>query len=78
MLEWIKSNKNSTNECTYFLESNFVGVNRLFVLVYSNQDANSKRFKSRRNGKNFYNQAIDSDIKRYEEIKKLKTGQRED
>ena len=30
------------------------------------------------NGKNFYDQAIDSDIKRYEEIKTLTTGQGED
>ena len=29
-------NKNTTNQYRYFLESNFVGVNRLFVLVYSN------------------------------------------
>ena len=29
------------------------------------------------NGKNFYDQAIDSDIKRYKEIRKLKTGQDE-
>ena len=51
----------------------------LFVLVYSNQDANAKRFKARRyylpkgrvksysliiNGKSFYHQPIDSDIKR--------------
>ena len=28
--------------------------------------------------KNFYDQAIDSDIKRYEEIRKLITGQGED
>ena len=28
--------------------------------------------------KNFYNQAIDSDIKQYEEIRKLTTGQGED
>ena len=27
-------NKNTTNENRYFLESNFVGVNILFVLVY--------------------------------------------
>ena len=37
-----------TNEYKYFLKSNFVGVNRLFVIVYSNQDANSKRFKTQR------------------------------
>ena len=28
--------------------------------------------------KKFYDQAIDSDVKRYEEIRKLKRGQRED
>ena len=27
------------------------------------------------NGKNFYNQPIDTDIQRYEEIRKLTTGQ---
>ena len=77
----------------YFLESKFLGVNRLFVLVYSNLDANSKRFKTQRyylpkgiidndnviiNEKNFYDQPADSDIKRYEEIRKLTTGQGED
>ena len=86
-------NKNISNEFRLFLQSNFVGVNRLFVLVYTNQDVASKRFKAKRNyltkgiidkydvninGKNFYNQPIDSDIKRYEEIKKLTTGQGED
>ena len=30
-------NKNATNEFRYFVESNFLGVNRLFVLVYSNE-----------------------------------------
>ena len=32
-----------TNEYRYFLVSNFVGVNRLFALVYSNQEDDSKR-----------------------------------
>ena len=65
----------------------------MFILVYSNQDASSKRSKTRRyylpkgivkncniiiNGKNFYDQEIDSDIKQYEEIRKLTTGQGED
>ena len=81
-----------TNEYRYFLESSFVEVNRLFVLVYSSQDANSKRNKTQRyylakgiiknynviNGKSFYDQAIDPDIKRYEEIRKFTTGQGED
>ena len=30
------------------------------------------------NGKNFYDQAVDSDITQYEEIRKLTTGQGED
>ena len=34
------------NEFWYFLESNFVGINSLFVLVYAYQDANAKRFKT--------------------------------
>ena len=86
-------NKNTADEYKYFLESNFVAVKRLFVLVYSNQDDNSKRFKAKAyylpkgiidnynviiNGKNFYDQAIDSGIKRYEEIRKVTTGQGED
>ena len=29
--------KNTTNEYRYFLKSNFVGVNRLFVLIYLNR-----------------------------------------
>ena len=38
-------NKKMINGYRYFLESNFAGVNRLFVLVYTNQDDNVKRFK---------------------------------
>ena len=85
--------KNTTNENKYFLESNFSGVNRLFDLLYRNKDNKDKRFKSWRyyltkgviknynvivNGKGFYNQPINSDIKRYKEIRKLTTGQSED
>ena len=67
-------NKNTTNEFRYLLESKFVGVNKLFVLVYTNKDSDSKRFIVKRsylpkgiiknynviiNGKNFYDQSID-------------------
>ena len=38
-------NKKTANEYRYFLKSNFVGVNRLLVLIYSNDDDNAKRFK---------------------------------
>ena len=39
-------NKNTANEFIFLFESNLVGINRLFVLVYANQDAASKRFKA--------------------------------
>ena len=41
-------NKNRTNERTCFVKPNFDGVNRLFIIVYSNQDAHPKRFKAKR------------------------------
>ena len=41
-----RENKNTRNEYRYFFKSNFVGVNRLFVLIYSKYDVNTKRFKS--------------------------------
>ena len=64
----------------------------MFVLVYSNQDDDSKRFNTRRyylpkgiiknynviiNGKNFYNKPIDSDTKQYEVIRTLTTEKRD-
>ena len=38
-------NKNMANEYFYFLESNYVGINRLFVLIYSNYDGNAQSYK---------------------------------
>ena len=81
--------------CTKYwneFKSNFVGANRLFVLIYSNEVINAKRNKGRKyylpkgiiknykviiDGKNFYDQPICFDIKRYKEIRKLITGQGE-
>ena len=37
-------NKNLTDKYRLFLVSNFIGDNILFVLIYSNQDGNAKRF----------------------------------
>ena len=37
-----------------------------------------KKKKKKKNGKNFYDQPTDSDIKWYKEIRKLTTGQGED
>ena len=41
-------NKNTTHEYRCFLESNFVGVSRLFVLIFSSQDNISKYYKAKR------------------------------
>ena len=38
-------NKNTINEYRRFFKSKFVGVNRLFFLVYSNQYSKSKSYK---------------------------------
>ena len=60
-------NENTTNEYRYFLISNFVRVNALFVLIYLNRDKDVKQLKTQRylpkyvnknynvtiNGKNF-------------------------
>ena len=65
----------------------------MFILVYSNEDTDSKIFKVKKyyfpkgiiknynviiNRKNFYDQAIGSATKLYEEIRKLTTAQGED
>ena len=65
----------------------------MFELVYPNVVDNAKRYKARRyylpkgiiknyniivKGKNFYDQPIDSDMKRYKELRKLTVGQGED
>ena len=85
--------KNRTNQYRYCRQSNFVGANRFVVLDYTNEDDNAKRFNAWKyylpkgiidnyniiiNEKNFYGHTIDSDIKRYEELRKLTTGQGKD
>ena len=37
-----------TNKYRNFLESNFVVVNRLFVLAYANEDGNAKRLEAKK------------------------------
>ena len=41
-------NKNATNEYSYFLESNFVANNSLFLSIYLSKDNDVKRLKTRR------------------------------
>ena len=85
-------NKSTTTKYKYFLKSNFVDGYRLFALVYSNQDNNSEKCKTKRylsrsifknyniiiNRTNFYDRHFDSNIKQYKEIRKLSTWQGED
>ena len=42
-----RENKNSANEFRHFHESNFVGVNRLFILVCTNHGNNAKRLNDK-------------------------------
>ena len=84
------ANMFSNEYSKYVLESNFLEVNRLFVLVYLNRNNDVKRFITRRYylqkhiikdykiiiiGIIFFDQTIDSDIIRCEEIRKLTAGQ---
>ena len=39
-------NKNIANKYKYFIESTFVGVNRLFVTIHLNRDNDVKQFKA--------------------------------
>ena len=71
----------------------FVWVNKLFALIYLNRNTDVKWFDARKyylpkgiikyynviiNTKNFYDEASDSNIKQYNEIRKLTKGQGED
>ena len=70
-------NRDTKHKYRYFLKSNFLVVKRTFKLIYSNQVNDVKRYKALRyflikgimimtiNGENFYDQPIDSQIKRY-------------
>ena len=40
--------KDTPNEYRFFLEPNFVGVSKLFLLVYSNRVDNAKIYKAKR------------------------------
>ena len=41
--------KNTTNEYSYFLKSNFAGVTIVFVSIYLNQDGSAKKFNNNEN-----------------------------
>ena len=76
------------------LDPSFQGVNRLFVIAYDRADANHATRNGRRkyylprnelnkynviiDGRNFYDNPIESDIEKYRELKKVMIGKGED
>ena len=86
-------NKDLTNKYSYFLESKllesidylfcFIKIKMLILKDFKTQPYHLPKgfidnYNVINNTKNFYNQPNDSDIKRYEEIRKLTTGNGED
>ena len=82
--------EDSNNLKRILLDSSFMGINRLFVLAYTNDDNGSRTRTyalARVNltkpnvlidGRNFYDQPISDKITKYEELIKLTTGKGED
>ena len=74
----------------HLFDSSFQGINRLFVLSFENEDGRTshseyylpkveiKDYKAKIDGKNFFDQPINNDIKTYENIRKIATGQGDD
>ena len=71
------------------INSSFRGVNRLFVLSFENEDQRKshstyfpkveiKDYNVMIDGKNFFDQPINSTTKTYENIRKIPTGQGDD
>ena len=85
-----KKEADSNNLKRFLLDASFQGVNRLFVLTFDNtengnnkveRDSHRKYFLPRENitntltgGRNFYDQPINDQIKKYDEIRKIITG----
>ena len=60
------------NEFKYInLDPSFQGVNRLFVMAYNRENVIT-------DGRNFYDNPIESDIEKYRELKKVLIGKGED
>ena len=83
-------NANVNNHQYINLDPSFQGVNRLFVMVYSRANNNQPTKNGQRkyylpridleehnviiDGRNFYDNPIESDIEKYTELKKVMTG----
>ena len=66
------------------LDPSFQGVNRLFVTAYNRVDGQDlpridlNKYNVIIDGRNFYDNPIESDIEKYRELKKVMIGKRED
>ena len=74
----------------YLIDQTFQGVNRLFILSFENKDDRNvhtkyfipnveiKGYKVIIDGRNFFDQTIKNDLKTYDNIRKIATGQGDD
>ena len=76
---------NNANTVTYInLDPSFQDVNRLFLMAYNRaavqatRNGQRKYYLPRIDGRNFYDNPIESDIEKYRELKKLIIGKVED
>ena len=90
----VDSGDNNANVVRYIsLDPSFQGVNRLFIMTYSRvnnqptKDSQRKYYLPRvdlnkynviTDGRNFYDNPIESDVKKYRELKKVMIGKGED
>ena len=88
-----EENANANNFKYISLDPSFQGVNRLFVMAYSRVDDQPTRNRQQKyylpridlnkhnvtiDGRNFYDNPIESDIKKYRKLKKVMIGKEED
>ena len=95
MINWNKYQSNpkayaQNRYLNHFVDRNFQGVNRLFVLSFENEDHRTshstyylvkveiKDYSVMIDGKNFFDRPINNDLKTYENIRKIATGQGDD
>ena len=87
--QWKKSTEVQNRYLDKLISSSFQGVNRIFVLSFENEDNKTghtryyvpkveiKDCNIKTDGRNFFDQPINDDIKTYKNIKTIVTGQRD-
>ena len=91
--ENVDANNNANNVRYINLDPSFQGVNRLFLMAYSREDRNQatrngqrkyylpiidlKKYNVIIDGRNFYDNPIESDTEKYRELKRVMIGKGE-